>query len=359
MRLGGATIKGRTVVGLGCRHLLVASRFRPVLEHLMQADPAVERGATIASLRQVLPIQDAAVLADQLIGLRRADSRSEVAWRSWWRGFVNIPLWRPSQSLVDRLECRVLTPNRLAAWAGLCVLAVLSLAVQPFPALQPLQPGEWPALWILVTFTTLFHELGHFFVAAHYGVRSRSIGIALFYIQPAGYTDVSNSWLVGRGARIAIALGGMLFQSLLLLPAYAAWRITGAPLLGWYCAASLGWMAFNLLPFVRLDGYWVLSFALDEHNLRQRAFGQLFHALMPARVPASWSGPEGVLALLFAALSAVFTVGLYASAVAGVQLVAPAPVSPYVPFAAGTAAAATLAVAWVRNRVRPRRAGSR
>jgi hypothetical protein len=349
MALGEASIQDRTVLAVGGRHVLVAGQFRPVFEHLLSENPVVERDATIASLRKVIPLADAPALADRLLGMRQADSRLEIAWRDWWRGFLRIPLWFPSQRLVETFRGRVLTPNLLSVWAIAVIVAVASLGAQPLPALPAIGGWQLVPLWAMATVTTFVHELGHLLVAAHYGVRARSMGVGLMYVQPAGYTDVTNSWLVRRPARIAIALGGVLFQSVPLVLCYAAWRLTGLPVLGWYCVLSTAWMAFNLLPFVRLDGYWVLSFALDEFNLRQRAFGQLLHTLQPRRVPGSWTGPEAVLAALFGALSGLFTAGMYVSAVAGVQALAPARVSPFVPFVAWGGAVLTLGIALLRR----------
>lgn len=359
LALGEAPVGDRLVLGVGGRHLLLPDRFRPVLEHLVRDDPPVEREATIVSLRRVVALQDAPALADLLLRLRLEDTRLEIAWRNWWRGFVNIPLWRPSAALVDAARGRVLTPGWMSAWAIALLLAVLSLNAGPLPAVRGLAGWEWAAFWAMVTVTTFVHELGHLFVAAHYGVRARSVGIGLLYLQPAGYTDVSNAWLVRRRARIAISLGGLLFQSVPLLACYAAWRVTGWPLLGWYCLISLGWMAFNFLPFIRLDGYWILCFALDEFNLRQRAFAQCLHTLMPHRVPAMWSGTDAALAVLFGALSALFTAGLYVSGVAWVQSIAPAPAAPFVPFVAWGAAVATVGFAALRGRLRARRETAR
>ena len=358
LALGEAPIRGRVVVAVGGRHLLMPERFRPVLEHLIQDNPPVERDATLGSLRQVLALGDAPALADLLLRLRREDSRLEVAWRSWWRGFLTIPLWRPSAGLVAALRGRVLTPNLLSVWGIAALVAVASLGAQPLPALDPISGWGWVAFWAMITATTFVHEAGHMLVAAHYGVRARSVGIGLLYVQPAAYTDVTNAWLVRRGARIAIALGGMLLQSIPLLACYAAWRLTGWSLLGWYALASAGFMVFNLLPFIRLDGYWILCFALDEFNLRTRAFTQCLHTILPDRVPGSWTGPQAALAALFGALSALFTVGMYVSAVAWVQSFAPARVSPFVPVGAWAALVVTLAINLLRNRMRRRRSTS-
>lgn len=358
LAVGAATIQGRAVVSVASNNVLMSDRVRPVLEHLLRRNPPVARDATLEALREVVTLSDAAALYRRLQDLQRSEGRVTVFWRNWLRGWLAVPLWRPGQGYVDALRGRVLTPAALTVWATLVLLASFSLSLQPWPRLVAPEPREWVVLWLLITVTTAIHELGHVSVAAHFGVRSRSVGFGLLYLQPAGFADVSNSWLVPRRERIAIALGGLLFQSVPVLAGYGVWRLTGAGLAGWYVALNLGWMAFNLVPFIRLDGYWVLCFALDEFNLRRRSFTQLFLWLRMTSGSPPWRGVEGALWTLFAALSAVFTVGLYASAVAWAQSIAPSRISPFLPLAGLPVGLTTLAVTLIRRR-RPRTQESR
>ncbi len=359
LAVGTATVQGRAVISVASNNVLVSDGVRPALSHLLERNPPTTQEPSLKVLREVLTLSDAAVLYRRLQDLRAGEDRATVLWRNWLRGWLAVPLWRPGPGFVDAMRGRVLTPGALIAWATLCLLALLSLGLQPWPRLTPLAPWQWGVLWVLITATTVIHEFGHVSVAAHYGVRARAVGFGLLYLQPSGFADVSNSWLVARRQRTAIALGGLLFQSAPVMAGYCLWRLTAAPLAGWYVALNLGWMAFNLIPFIRLDGYWVLCFALDEFNLRRRSFTQLFQFLRIGGGAPPWRGAEGALWTLFAAVSAMFTAGLYASAVAWAQSVAPARVGPFLPLAGIPVGLATLAITLVRRRRRTRTQESR
>ena len=351
--IGAATIQGRAVISVASNNVLMSDRVRPALDHLLQRNPVISRDATLQVLREVVTIADAAALYRRLADLQRSENRGTVLWRNWLRGWLAVPLWRPGHGFVHALQGRILTPAALTVWGILLVFALFSLGIPPWPPLATPSPREWVVLWLLITGTTAIHELGHVSVAAHFGVRSRAVGVGLLYLLPCGFSDLSNSWLVPRRERVAIALGGLLFQSMPLLVAYGIWRLTGATLASWYVALNLGWMAFNLIPFVRLDGYWVLCFVLDEFNLRRRSFAQLFRSLRMISGPPPWRGPQAAVWTLFAAASGMFTVGLYGSAVLWAQSIAPSRISPLVPLAAVLVGLITLAVALVRHR-RPR-----
>lgn len=350
LAVGNATIQGRAVISVGSNNVLMSERVRPVLDHLLLRNPPIAQEPTLSVLREVVTISDAGILYRRLQDLQRSEGRVTVLWRNWLRGWVAVPLWRPGQAFVDTLRGRVLTPVALTAWATLLLFGLFSLGLQPWPRLSALTSWQWAVLWILITATTGFHELGHVSVAAHYGVRARAVGLGLLYLQPAGFADVSNSWLVPRAERVAIASGGLLFQSVPVVAGYGLWRLTGAPLVGWYVALNLGWMAFNLIPFIRLDGYWVLCFALDEFNLRRRSFTQLFRSIGLTSMPPPWRGVEGALWTLFAAVSALFTAGLYASVIAWAQSIAPPRIGFFLPFVGLPIGIVTLFITLVRRR---------
>lgn len=347
---GEAYPSGKLAVQVGERYLLVSPALLRALRHLYNANPPMEMEATVSCLSEVLPSKHAALLAQRLLQLLEPESTRSSLWRGWLRGMLRLPLWHPSGEIVERFKGRVLQPYILLAWGVILLIVLSTLGLGSLPRLGPLTPTEIAILWVLVTLTTALHEMGHMLVAANYGVRTRAVGVALFYVQPAGYADVSNAWLASRPARVAIALGGLLFQTLPLVCSYIIWRLLSVDIFGWYCVVSLIYMGFNLLPFVRLDGYWVLSHLLNEPNLRSRAFQQLKHMARPKTYAAVWTGPEGTLAAIYAWLSAVFTVGMYCSAVVAIQGFLPARLNAAVLAAAAALAAVTIATRLIVRR---------
>jgi hypothetical protein len=308
------------IVGVdGTVFFAVSPRLHQALARLHEERVPANPESTIAALRLSLPDGDAEALTNKLFA-ERTDSRTTspavLLWHRLKNGLIRFPLWQPTEAVVDHLEGRVLTPWSVGVWAA-CVLAALgSLLLGALPAVaDPLRltPAEIFALWLAFTLTTVWHELGHVAAAAHHGIRTKSVGIALFYLMPAGYADLSAAWLKSKRARIEAALGGLWFQSMALLVAYVVWRAAEIPLLGLYCVGSLIGIAFNLIPFVRLDGYWVLSHALEIPNLRQRCIDHL-HALFDRRKKPQFFGAASGLSRAFAGLSLMFAAGLYLSA---------------------------------------------
>lgn len=103
------------------------------------------------------------------------------------------------------------------------------------------------------------HEFGHASALRYGGGRARSIGVGLYLIYPAFYTDTTDSYRLGRWARVRTDLGGFYFHLLFAIGLVAAYLSTGH---GFLLLAILFInldMARQLIPFVRLDGYWLLS----------------------------------------------------------------------------------------------------
>lgn len=160
------------------------------------------------------------------------------------------------------------------------VVSVRALQVEQFAAaVRSFQPN-FPrilALIALIFLTTSLHEFGHAVVSTLCGAPVRSMGFMIYYLQPAAYADVTESWrLRNKWHRVAISAAGVYVQG--IANAMAALVVLGmrasghhSTVLLLYIAMNLGTMVFNLLPFVKLDGYWMLSAMLAIPNLRDRS----------------------------------------------------------------------------------------
>jgi len=127
-------------------------------------------------------------------------------------------------------------------------------------------------------FVKMLHELGHAYTARHYGLRVPTMGLAFLIFWPMFYTDNSDAWkLRKRTSRMAIAGAGTLVELGLAVPATFLWSfLPDGPLRSaCFLIAATTWISsllINLNPFLRFDGYYLLSDFLNVPNLQARAF---------------------------------------------------------------------------------------
>jgi putative peptide zinc metalloprotease protein len=113
--------------------------------------------------------------------------------------------------------------------------------------------------FVLTLVAILFHELGHA-AACHYGGgRPGRIGMGIYLLAPAFFTNVNDSYRLSRAARIRTDLGGVYFNCVFatVIGIVGLWRHSIL------LVAVLALVELNilqqLLPLVRLDGYFVLT----------------------------------------------------------------------------------------------------
>lgn len=129
----------------------------------------------------------------------------------------------------------------------------------------------------LVVVKTL-HELGHGFTAKRFGCRVPTMGVAFLVLWPVAYTDTNEVWkLVNRSQRLAVSAAGILTELTIAAWATLAWALLpdGTLKTTAFLLATTTWVstiAINASPFMRFDGYFLLSDWLGMPNLHQRAF---------------------------------------------------------------------------------------
>ncbi|MEU4209257.1 hypothetical protein AB0F13_04480 [Streptomyces sp. NPDC026206] len=120
-----------------------------------------------------------------------------------------------------------------------------------------------PASVLLVVFLAIascaFHELGHGAACRYGGVRPGVMGCGIYLVWPAFYTDITNSYRLGRAGRIRTDLGGVYFNALFVLGLLALYAATGSPLLLVAILSVHLEMIQQLLPTLRFDGYYIVA----------------------------------------------------------------------------------------------------
>jgi CRP-like cAMP-binding protein len=184
------------------------------------------------------------------------------------------------------------------------------------------------ALLVLQVLSVTVHESGHALAIAHFGRRVRRLGLAIYYLFPCLYVDSTDMTMSSRKARIVVSLagpvGGLLVGALCAFVAAADGGFVGGLA---FKAASLFIFQFalNLTPILELDGYYILSDALDAPMLRQRALAfARGHVMRKIRRRERWSPSEvglaiyGVLAIVTSLAMILFSLTLWESRVRSV-----------------------------------------
>lgn len=150
------------------------------------------------------------------------------------------------------------------------------------------QAFDQPLLLLLVFVITIlsagFHEFGHASACRYGGATPGAMGTGLYLVWPAFYTDVTDSYRLGRGGRLRVDLGGLYFNALTTVAMFVVWFATRWDALLLILAAQLLQMVRQLAPMVRFDGYHVLADVTGVPDLSSR-IGPTLRSLVPGRKP--------------------------------------------------------------------------
>jgi putative peptide zinc metalloprotease protein len=216
--------------------------------------------------------------------------------------YVRVPLLRPDEFLGRTLPGvrwlgQPLVLGLLAAIGGLGLILLaqrFDAYVATFPYFFNL-PGALAFALTLVVLKTL-HEFSHAYMAKAFGCRVPRMGVALVFLLPVAYADVTDTWrLASRRKRMGVALAGVLAELAVAGPALVVWACTAPGLLHALCFVAssvtlLTTVLLNLNPAMRYDGYYVLADLLGIDNLQPRAFAYL--SWLMRKYCAGWAAPS-------------------------------------------------------------------
>ncbi len=146
-------------------------------------------------------------------------------------------------------------------------------------------PGRLALLFLAVVLLALsgvFHELGHAAACRYSGGRPGAAGVGLYLCWPVFYTNVTDAYRLDRRGRIRTDLGGLYFNAIVVLVLGAAYGVTGyEPLLAMVALEHVA-MVHQLIPWLRLDGYYIVSDLTGVPDILSRVRPALV-SLIPGR----------------------------------------------------------------------------
>ena len=159
------------------------------------------------------------------------------------------------------------------------------LAPAPYDAFQ--RPHLLLLVFVMTVLSGGFHEFGHAAAARYSGADPGVIGAGIYIVWPAFYTDVTDSYRLGRWGRICTDLGGLYFNAVVVVLTFGWWYATRWDALLLLVATQIMQMVQQLMPLLRFDGYHLLADLTGVPDLYHRIRPTLL-GLLPHR----WSDPE-------------------------------------------------------------------
>ncbi|HEY7623411.1 MAG TPA: hypothetical protein VIA63_00140 [Candidatus Limnocylindria bacterium] len=120
-------------------------------------------------------------------------------------------------------------------------------------------PGLILILFFAFVLSAAFHELGHGAGLRYGGGTVRAMGAGLYLVYPVFYTDITDAYRLGRGGKLRTSLGGFYFNLIFSLGVLGLFAVTRAEFLLIVMALIDLEILYQMLPFVRMDGYWILA----------------------------------------------------------------------------------------------------
>ncbi|MFN2450922.1 MAG: hypothetical protein ABR541_01055, partial [Candidatus Dormibacteria bacterium] len=134
----------------------------------------------------------------------------------------------------------------------------------------------------MIIVSAAFHEAGHATGCRYGGAKPGAMGAGLYLVWPAFYTDVTDAYRLGRGGRLRTDLGGVYFNALFILAVTGVYGLTHIEALLAVVVLLHVEVLHQFLPFLRLDGYYIVADLVGVPDLFGRVKPTL-HSFVPGR----------------------------------------------------------------------------
>jgi putative peptide zinc metalloprotease protein len=171
--------------------------------------------------------------------------------------------------------CPVVLGFLAVCWFVLFHKGIASATAQAFH-----KPELLLLVFALAVASAGFHEIGHAAACRYGGGKPGGMGVGLYMVWPAFYTDVTDAYRLPKRDRLRVDLGGLYFNAVVAVVTLAVWLALRVDALLLLIGLQLLTMIKQLSPMIRSDGYHVLSDATGVPDLYAH-IGPTLRRLLP------------------------------------------------------------------------------
>ncbi len=132
---------------------------------------------------------------------------------------------------------------------------------------------------LLMSVSLVFHEIGHAASTSYFGVMHGGIGIGFYLLSPVFYADVTDVWRLPKAQRVIVNIAGVYFELIFCALVLLVGLIIRNNSITIVSITIFIHTLFNLNPFLRSDGYWILSDLIGVPNLMNHSQKRIKEAL--------------------------------------------------------------------------------
>lgn len=257
-------------------------------------------------------------------GLVYSKEKPQFPHPKWWKQLI----WReiavvsfPSvyKNIYASWGRRFFTQAGLAAVLTALIVGAVTIFIQLLggnsAALEVVGPRNGLLILGIIWGSLALHELGHALAMQFVGAPLMKAGIALFLGLPVLFVDTTTVWAKRRWKRILVSVSGFTVNALLASVAgFFALIVQNSLFDAWMweiISINLLMFAISLIPFVKMDGYYVLIDFIGLPELDRVAYAELKEFV---RHPHQVHQRRNQLLLFYAILSVITSLALAAYA---------------------------------------------
>jgi len=202
-------------------------------------------------------------------------------------------------------------PTTMIALLITSLVIILGGIIEKYQTIVSLNmESVWLPLLLLGFLSVTFHEFGHVTATDYFGAKHGGIGGGFYLLSPVYFADVTDIWKLKARQRIIVNLAGIYFELLMCSLYVIMGVLLSSNIL--YLVGLLIFLKtlFNLNPFLRSDGYWVLTDALGIPNLYRTSSSKLkglFQSIVSGKTKSLSKGD--ILLALYASVNYLLLIG--------------------------------------------------